>query len=54
MITYISDSSGNSDIWVMDSDGENKRQVTTSPAEDTFPSWAPDNRRILFRSTQVG
>ncbi len=36
------------DIWVMDSDGGNKRQITNNGAANFAPYWFPDGKRILF------
>ncbi|MGQ0615259.1 MAG: TolB family protein [Planctomycetaceae bacterium] len=38
------------EIWVMDADGTNKRQVTRSGKASFAPFWHPDNRRIIFSS----
>jgi Tol biopolymer transport system component len=38
------------DIWVMDADGGNQRQVTDLGAASFGPSWTPDGRRIVFSS----
>jgi len=38
------------DIWVMDADGANQRQVTDLGAASFGPSWTPDGRRIVFSS----
>lgn len=38
------------DIWVMDSDGSNKRRLTSNGATNWAPSWHPDGRRIIFSS----
>ena len=41
------------DIWVMDADGAHRRQVTHSgPDVDFDPSWSPDGRRIVFRTSR--
>jgi TolB protein len=41
---------GSLDIFVMDSDGGNMRQVTRNDASNFAPFWHPDNRRIIFAS----
>jgi Tol biopolymer transport system component len=38
------------EIWVMDADGSNKRQVTKLGAASFAPYFHPDDRRILFAS----
>lgn len=37
-----------SDIYVMDADGGNPRQLTDGPDSDTHPTWSPDGRTIAF------
>jgi TolB protein len=41
---------GNLEIWVMDADGENKRQVTNNGAANFAPYFFPDGKRIIFAS----
>ena len=36
------------DIFIMDTDGENLRQLTFEPTSDNAPVWSPDGSRILF------
>lgn len=38
------------DIWVMNSDGENKKRLTKNGATNWAPSWHPDGKRIIFSS----
>ena len=38
------------DIYVMNIDGGQLRQLTNNPAEDHAPAWSPDGHRIAFYS----
>ena len=38
------------DIWVMNADGSNQRQVTTLPGANFAPYFTPNGRRIIFAS----
>ena len=38
------------DIFVMDVDGKNQRNLTNHPDKDHSPSWSPDGKRIVFTS----
>ncbi len=44
---------GNLEIWVMDADGSNKRQLTANGAANFAPFWHPDGRRIIFASNMA-
>jgi len=43
-----------SDIFVMDVNGRNVIQLTDSRANDEWPSWSPDGRKIAFTSDRDG
>lgn len=45
--------SGNVDVWLMNSDGSGRRQLTADPAPDYKPVEAPDGR-VLFASWRGG
>lgn len=49
-IAYISNEAGNNDIWIMDADGEHRRQVTTHEGDDTHVEWTNDGRGLLWSS----
>jgi Tol biopolymer transport system component/DNA-binding winged helix-turn-helix (wHTH) protein len=49
-IVYSSHGGGNSDIWIMDADGRNQRQLTFDPEREFWPVVSPDDRFIVFTS----
>jgi Tol biopolymer transport system component/DNA-binding winged helix-turn-helix (wHTH) protein len=54
-IAFVSYRSGNSEVWVCNSDGSSPVQVTSFRGpEVTTPRWSPDGRRIAFDSDAVG
>ena len=44
---------GNLEIWVMDADGGNKRQVTHNGAANFAPYFFPGGKRIIFASNMA-
>ncbi|MEK7724515.1 MAG: winged helix-turn-helix domain-containing protein [Acidobacteriota bacterium] len=53
-IVYASDASGNEDIWIMDADGTNQKQLTGEVSIDAYPIVSPDNLFIYFSSNRNG
>jgi TolB protein len=53
-IVYSNASSGNADIWIVDSNGEHVRQLTDDPKADFSPVVSPDGRFIVFISNRSG
>lgn len=53
-IVYSSASGGDPDIWIMDGDGSNRRQLTSEAGADITPVVSPDGRFIVFLSYRSG
>ena len=49
-IAFISDRGGSSQIWTMDPDGSNARQVTNLSTEASGEIWSPDGKTMVFTS----
>jgi Tol biopolymer transport system component len=49
-IVYSSDASGNRDLWIMDADGGNQKQLTQEAGTNLSPVVSPDGRYIVFVS----
>ena len=53
LIVYTSQASGDIEVWTMEWDGMNKRQLTHAVGYDGDPNVSGDGRRIVFRSSRV-
>jgi len=54
-IAFESNQTGNWDIYVMDADGSNMKNITNHPAtHDIYPDWSPDGTKIAFGSNRDG
>ena len=47
-IAFVSNRSGHKEIWEMDYDGANQRQLTHLDSTSLTPRWSPDDSRIAF------
>ncbi|MEJ2563057.1 MAG: protein kinase [Anaerolineales bacterium] len=48
-IAFVSDRGGDIlQIWTMNPDGSNPRQLTFGPGDKTQPKWSPDGTRLLY------
>jgi Tol biopolymer transport system component len=53
-IAYSSVETGDAEIWVMNSDGTDKRNLTRHSAWDWMPGWSPDGTQVTFTSGRDG
>ncbi|MFQ5841875.1 MAG: Tol-Pal system beta propeller repeat protein TolB [Thermodesulfobacteriota bacterium] len=49
-IAFASTTSGNKEIYIVDFDGHNLRQITNNGSINLSPAWSPDGRIIAFTS----
>ena len=47
-IAYILDPGGESDIYLMDSEGKVRRRLTEGPEKESLPVWSPDGYQIAY------
>jgi serine/threonine protein kinase len=48
-LAFVSDRAENVlQIWTMNPDGSDPRQLTFSPGDKTYPAWSPDGSRLLY------
>lgn len=50
----LAEPSGDEEIYVMNADGTDVRQLTSNADFDSAPSWSPDGKRILFERAPAG
>ena len=53
-ISFDSNRTGQSDIYIIDTNGKNLRNLTNHPADDWSATWAPDGRSFAFASNRDG
>lgn len=53
-IVYSSRTGETWDLWLLNSDGSNSKQLTSDPFIDQQPSVAPDGRYVVFQSNRSG
>jgi Tol biopolymer transport system component len=50
IVCSMKDEKGNSDIFILSSDGSQKERVASYPGRDENPVWSPDGKYLLFIS----
>ena len=53
-LAFASNRDGDYEIYLLDIDGSNLRQLTSNAANDFDPAWSPDGRQIVFASQTDG
>jgi len=53
-IAIVSDRDGNSEIYIIDVDGDNLTRLTNNTGAHTEPAWSPDSKKIAFHSDRDG
>ncbi len=53
-LAFVSDSSGDKNIFISDLMGKNPRQITYSPFADYDPNWSNNGKAFFFTSNRLG
>jgi len=53
-LLIVSKRDGNADLFLVDAKGETIRKLTNDAAEDSYPAWSPDGKKIAFASDRDG
>ena len=53
-ISFASNRTGNFDIYLIDTNGENLRSLTNHPSNEYGPTWSPDGRFLAYTSNRDG
>ena len=53
-LAFTSSRDGNSELYIMDIDGQNIRRLTNHPGIDTSPTWSPQGHQLAFVSDRSG
>jgi Ca2+-binding RTX toxin-like protein len=52
-IVFDSNRDGDYEIYVMNADGSDQRNLSTNPSLDALPEWSPDGKDIVFESERA-
>ncbi len=53
-LVMTSDASGNPDLWIVDIESREHRQLTDEPTPDWGPAWSPDANSVAFYAYRSG
>ena len=53
-IVFAKTQNGNADIWIMDSDGKNQKQLTSEKSAEYIPKVSADGKYVFFLSNRNG
>ena len=53
-VVFVSNSGGEYNLWMMNSDGSNKVQLTDTSSFERFPRWSHDGRWVAFQADYEG
>ncbi|MFN2502577.1 MAG: winged helix-turn-helix domain-containing protein [Pyrinomonadaceae bacterium] len=53
-IVFGSNASGQRDVWIMNRDGSDERQITQQAGNNVMPITSPDGRYLIFASNRAG
>ena len=53
-VAFISNRSGDAEVWIAGADGSNPTQLTSQGSAPTAPRWSPDGQRIAFAKRPGG
>ncbi len=53
-LLFISDRTGNKEVYLADYDGKGAVQITRNKSINLSPQWAPDGRKVLYTSYKKG
>lgn len=51
--SQVQDLEGNTEVYIMNADGTDQRNVSNHPGRDIHPNWSADSRHIIFNSTRA-